>query len=238
MKYDIEYSKIKKDEEKKLSNTKFNILDVKNSVKTINNFSDINPRLKKFLSISRHQKTKSMDIQNFKTLNNNSNNYLNNVICNKPLNTISSIKSYENDNNNNLNEKKKIFFDLNIEKYSYKNNYNKNSRNIKINSLYRMKTEKSKDSKIHKKSLIDFNNNKIIFPKIFYPRRIQNPSYLKLNEDIKEKEINNKNGNKKTILNDTFNINKEKNINYLAIRKFYHNFSHSIIKQSLNKSMK
>ena len=86
--------------------------------------------------------------------------------------------------------------------------------------------------------MIDFNNNKIIFPKIFFPRRIQNPSYLKLNEDIKEKEINNKNGNKKTILNDTFNINKEKNINYLAIRKFYHNFSHSIIKQSLNKSMK
>jgi hypothetical protein len=85
MKYDIEYSKIKKDEEKKLSNTKFNILDVKNSVKTINNFSDINPLLKKFLSISRHQKTKSMDLQNFKTLNNN----LNNVICNKPLNTIS-----------------------------------------------------------------------------------------------------------------------------------------------------
>ena len=234
MKYDVEYSKCKKEEEKKLLNINFNLND-KNKVKSINNSSNINPCLITFLLKSKHQKNNSMDIPNIKILNNNKSN-LRKLIFDKPLSSINIIKSYENDSNNNINEKYKLFSNSNSEKYSYINNYNKKSRNIIINGFN--KTEKNKNSKIHKKLFVDYDANKIIFPKILSPKKIKFSSYIKLNEDKeKEIELNNK-GNKNNILNNSFNINKEKNNNYLAIKRFYHNFNNTRIKNSLTKSMK
>ena len=234
MKYDVEYSKCKKEEEKKLLNINFNLND-KNKVKSINNSSNINPCLITFLLKSKHQKNNSMDIPNIKILNNNKSN-LRKLIFDKPLSSINIIKSYENDSNNNINEKYKLFSNSNSEKYSYINNYNKKSRNIIINGFN--KTEKNKNSKIHKKLFVDYDANKIIFPKILSPKKIKFSSYIKLNEDKeKEIELNNK-GNKNNILNNSFNINKEKNNNYLAIKRFYHNFNNTRIKNSLTKSIK
>jgi hypothetical protein len=87
-------------------------------------------------------------------------------------------------------------------------------------------------------------SQKVIFPKIYSPNRIQSPSYVKLrNEILKGKNLRKnrnkkENENKEKILTDSFNLNNEKNVNYLAIKEFYNKFNLSMAKNILNKSTK
>ena len=224
MKKDFEFSKMKKDEEKDLEN-KLKVFDDKNLMKPINYKSNINSLLK--VVSPQHSHTNSID-----NLNPLKENNLRKFISHKPSKSYISIKTIEND----LNEK--------YSKFITESNLNK--KNGKFSNLGKIKREKLKNSLFNKKKN-EIANEKVIFPKILSPNRIQSPSYLRLKDDmIKEKlqkrnkvrnQLNSKNDH---FLTQSFNPTSDNNVNvnYLAIREFYNKFNSCMAKNVLNKSTK
>jgi CRP-like cAMP-binding protein len=233
MKTDIEFTKMKKEEENALTQ-KFNIFDVKNIMKPINHSSNINNHLKNVLLGTHHHSVKSMDINNsLKPLNNNN---IRKFIYHKPAKSYASLKTIEN-------EEKKNDRYSNFSPEIYIDKYNKNNQRNCF-SLEKIKTENYTTSLLNRKPNNKLISKKIIFPKIYSPNRIQSPSYVKLrNEILREKSLRKikgkkENENKESILTESFNLNNEKNVNYLAIREFYNKFNSSMAKNILNKSTK
>ena len=224
MKKDFEFSKMKKDEEKDLEN-KLKVFDDKNLMKPINYKSNINSLLK--VVSPQHSHTNSID-----NLNPLKENNVRKFIAHKPSKSYISIKTIETD----LNEKYNKFI----------SEPNLNKKNGKFSNLGKIKREKIKNSLFNKKKN-EFANEKVIFPKILSPNRIQSPSYLRLKDDmIKEKlqkrnKVRNQlNSKKDHFLTQSFNPTSDNNVNvnYLAIREFYNKFNSSMAKNLLNKSTK
>ena len=240
MKTDIEFTKMKKEEEIALT-TKFNIFDVKNIMKPINHSSNINNHLKNVLLKPHHHIVKSMDFSNpLKPLNNHHiRKFFNHKREKSFVSFKTSFKTFENEKNNN-DKHSNYFPETSIDKYNKKQ---LNDRNCF--SLEKIKTENYSTSLFSRKQNINkMMSQKVIFPKIYSPNRIQSPSYVKLrNEILKGKNLKKnrnkkENENKETILTDSFNLNNEKNLNYLAIKEFYNKFNLSMAKNILNKSTK
>ncbi len=238
MKIDFDFTKMIKEEEKQY-NSNISIFEGKNIKKTLNYISNLKSNFKNNLLKPKHNKIHSFDYHNIKITKRESNS-LRKIISHKPINSLSSDKSCDNNDTNNEKNSKNISL-LNIENYTTKNNIN-NRRNI--NCLY-------KNFLFNTRNYIN-SPKKIYFPKIITINRIESPINIKrqnnsINNKFFIKSVNNNNinindskeNNSKNIFDYiNYNLKNKKSSNYLTIRKFYNKIKGNRVKQILNKTMK
>ena len=239
MKIDFDFTKMKKEEEKEY-NSDIDIFEGKNIKKTLNYISNIKANFKNNLLKPKHNKIHSFDYHNIKITKRESNS-LRKIISHKPINSLSSDKSCDNNDTNNEKNSKNISL-LNIENYTTKNNSNI-GRNI--NCLY-------KKFVFNTRNFIN-NPKKIYFPKIISINRIESPFNIRRQKSsIKNKflkksvNINNninindskENISKNIFENVNFNLKNKKSLNYLVNREFYNKIKGNKVNKSLNKTMK
>ena len=239
MKIDFDFTKMKKEEEKQY-NFDYNIFENKHLLKPLNYISNIKINFKNNLLKPQHKKVHSFDYQNLK-ITKRENNSLRKIILHKPINSLSSDKSYDKIESYNEKNSRNISL-LNIENYNTKNNSNF-GRNI--NCLF-------KNYVFNTRNYIN-SPKKIYFPKIITINRIESPINIrKKNKSIKKKFFKKtKNTTKNNIsINDSrennndnifdyvnFNLKNKKSPNYLAIREFYNKIKGIGVKKILNKTM-
>ena len=245
-KIDFEYTKNTKQAIDNYYNY-FDINSVKNNMRRVNKNANINLKMK---NIFIQRLEKSNDIQKKETLILPVIHRIPSSIKYNQSLTIPNNTSIRNINYSNLIYGNKINNNLN-------NNINQNniskdlSEDIYMNEFKYLKKQIKEDSENYYSKPIHTDFNDInSFPKAKNPNSINNLFYIRLQKlsrsssrnsirnDNKSKEIKNYDFSNHLINSYDPNLNRKKNVNYLAIKEFYNKFNYQKVKNQLLKKNK
>jgi hypothetical protein len=238
MKVDYEFSKKNNEILDNYYNHKFDIFSVKNNMRIVNNNQNINNHMK---HIFVNKLSRNNHLENKKRYSLLYIDTENSVQSNSSLkrNDYSSDFVRKNNNNENLNQRRKV------NQKSLINYSQNNDKDIYLDEVKFLKKQIKEDSEFYFEKpnievpILPFIKGSRSIPRENSYVRLQKLSQSNSRINLKKsKDINNINPSNELFKSYAPNLNREKKINYLAIKEFYNKFNYGRLRNLLIKKDK